>query len=290
MNVQTQSGGILVPIHKLTRSFCTHVNGERMHPHHLESIQRVTEYFQRDPEVLALLLGGSIAHGFETPSSDIDILIFVSDEDYKKRFAENRIHFFHTELASYDGGYVDGKYSTHSFVKQVIETGSEPARFAFAGSRVLFSKMNGFDADVRKAAQYPKADQAERIKRFYAQFEAWHWYCGEALRLKNLYLLGASVGKFILFSGRLVLAHNELLYPYHKWFLKVLERAQDKPNGLLECIRALNENPIQENIESLYEMVKGFRPWIEGGLDWPTQFMLDSELNWLEGNTPVDDL
>ena len=71
-----------------------------MHPHHIESIQRVTEYFQRDPEVVALLLGGSIAHGFEVATSDIDILIFVSEADYQKRFAENRIHFFNTELTT----------------------------------------------------------------------------------------------------------------------------------------------------------------------------------------------
>jgi predicted nucleotidyltransferase len=261
-----------------------------MHPHHTKSIQRVTEYFQRDPEVLALLLGGSIVHGFETPTSDVDIMIFVSDEDYQKRFVENRIHFFNMELTTYAGGYVDGKYSTHSFVQQVIERGSEPARFAFAGSQVLFNKMDGFAEDVRKAAEYPQAGKAERIKRFYAQFEAWHWYCGEALQKDNQYLLGTSISKFILFSGRLILAHNELLYPYHKWFLRVLEEAQDKPADLLESIHTLNKNPIVENIESLYEKVKDFRPWIEGDFSWPTQFMLDSELNWQDGKTPIDDV
>jgi len=182
-----------------------------MYSHHTDSIQRITEYFERDPEVLALLLGGSIAHGFETPTSDVDIMIFVSDEDYQKRFAENRIHFFNMELTTYTGGYVDGKYSTPSFVQQVSEKGSEPARFAFAGSQILFNKMDGFAEDVRKVAEYPQIGKAERIQRFYAQFEAWHWYCGEALRLNNPYLLGTSISKFILFSGRLILAHNELL-------------------------------------------------------------------------------
>lgn len=81
-----------------------------MHPHHLISIQRVTEYFQRDPEVIALLLGGSIAHGFETETSDVDIVIFVSDEEYQRRLASNQIHFFNTELTTYAGGYVDGEY------------------------------------------------------------------------------------------------------------------------------------------------------------------------------------
>ncbi len=261
-----------------------------VNPHHSQSIQNLTEYFQRDPEVLALLLGGFIAHGFETPAFDIDIMIFVSDNDYKKHFAENRILFFNMELITYEGGYVDGKYSTQTFVKQVIEKGSDPVRFAFAGSQVLFSKIDGFEEDVRKAAQYPVTDKAERIKRFYAQFEAWHWYCGEALRLNNQYLPGTSVSKFILFSRRLILTHNELLYPYHKWFLRVLEQAKDKPAGLMNIIQALNESPITENIEALYENVRVFRPWLEGDFNWPTQFMLDSELNWMDGKTPVDEL
>lgn len=261
-----------------------------MHPHHSRSIENVTEYFQRDPEVLALLLGGSIAHGFETEASDVDIMIFVSDADHQKRSAEDRIHFFNTELTTYPGGYVDGKYSTHRFVREVAEKGSEPARFAFAGSQVLFSKITGFEEDVRRAARYPQIGKAQRIRRFHAQFEAWHWYCGEALRLGNRYLLGTAVSKFILFSGRLILAHNELLYPYHKWFLRVLEGANEKPGNLMKIIQALNEHPNAESVEALYESVKSFRPWVEGDSNWPTRFMLDSELNWKDGATPVDDL
>jgi predicted nucleotidyltransferase len=261
-----------------------------MHLHHTQSIQNIHDYFQRDPSVLALLLAGSIAHGFETESSDVDILIFVSEADHATRFAENRIHFFNTELTTYPGGYVDGKYSTHAFVREVAEKGSEPARFAFAGSRVLFSRIPGFEEDVRRVAQYPQAGKAERLRHFYAQFEAWHWYCGEALRLNNRYLLGTAVSKFILFSGRLILAHNELLYPYHKWFLRVLEEAPDKPADLMACIYRLGEAPNAEHIEALYEMVRSFRPWITDDFNWPTQFMLDSELNWLDSKTPVDDL
>ena len=261
-----------------------------MYPHHIQSIQNVTEYFQRDPEVLALLLAGSIAHGFEMPASDVDILILVSEADHQKRLEENRVHFFNRDLCTYEGGYVDGKYLQPGFIEQVKQRGSEPARFAFSGSRVLFSRMEGLEEEIRKAAAYPQAGKAERIQRFYAQFEAWHWYCQESLRLKNEYLLGTSVSKFILFSGRLILAHNELLYPYHKWFLRVLQEASDQPDGLLESIHQLSSSPTLESVESLYEKVKNFRPWIEGEFSWPTQFMFDSELNWMDGKTPVDDL
>ena len=261
-----------------------------MRPHHIQSIQNVTEYFQRDPEVLALLLGGSIAHGFESPTSDVDLMILVSDADHRKRLEENRVHFFSLDLCTYEGGYAEGKYINPTFLEQVKQMGSEPARFAFAGSQVLFSRIEGLDEEIPRIAAYPKQGKEERIKRFYAQFEVWHWYCQESLRLKNQYLLGTSVSKFILFSGRLILAHNELLYPYHKWFLRVLQDSKEKPEGLLEAIHRLNTIPSLENVEALYEKVRDFRPWIDGEFDWPTQFMFDSELNWLDGKTPVDDL
>jgi hypothetical protein len=150
--------------------------------------------------------------------------------------------------------------------------------------------VDGLEEKIRQVAAYPSTEKAARIKRFYAQFEAWHWYCQESLRLKNQYLLGTSVSKFILFSGRLILAHNELLYPYHKWFLRVLEAANEKPEGLLESIHRLNGEQTIENVEALYGKVKSFQPWIEGEFSWPTQFMFDSELNWLDAKTPVDDL
>lgn len=261
-----------------------------MHSHHSESIQNVKEYFQNDPEVQALLLSGSIAHGFESPTSDVDLMIFVSEEDYQKRFQTGQLHFFNRDLCTYEGGYVDGKYLSLNFVQQVLEKGSEPARFAFEGSRVLFSRVDGFGEDICEIARYPIAEKAERIKRFYAQFEAWHWYCGEALSKRNGYLLGTSVSKFILFGGRLILAHNERLYPYHKWFLRVLEQAKDKPAGLMDSIQALTESPTTENIEAFYEKVKTFQPWSDNPYHWPVQFLLDSELNWMDAKTPVDDL
>jgi len=261
-----------------------------MHPHHSQSIQNVTEYFQNDPEVLAVLLSGSIAHGFESPTSDVDVMIFVSEEEYQKRFQTGQLHFFNTDLCTYEGGYVDGKYLSVNFIKQVLEKGSEPARFAFEGSQVLFSRVEGFEKDICKIAEYPASEKTERIKRFYAQFEAWHWYCGEALSKKNRYLLGTAVSKLILFGGRLILTHNEMLYPYHKWFLKVLEGAKDKPVDLITCIQTLTESPNVETIEAFYEKIKTFQPWSEDPYHWPIQFLLDSELNWMDGKTPVDDL
>ena len=93
--------------------------------------------------------------------------------------------------------------------------------------------------------------------------------CGEAPGKGNRYLLGTSISKLILFGGRLVLAHNEMRYPYHKWFLKVLGSAKDKPVDLMVCIQILNELPTAENIEAFHEKVKTFQTWSDDPFNWP---------------------
>ena len=52
-----------------------------MHPHHEAAIERVVAQLRADPEVKALLLAGSIAHGFQSADSDVDLLIVVSDAE-----------------------------------------------------------------------------------------------------------------------------------------------------------------------------------------------------------------
>ena len=58
----------------------------------------------------------------------------------------------------------------------------------------------------------------------------------------------------------------------------------------MACIQTLTESPTVENIEAFYEKVKTFQAWEEDPYRWPVQFLLDSELNWMDGKTPVDDL
>ncbi|MBI4517334.1 MAG: nucleotidyltransferase domain-containing protein [Deltaproteobacteria bacterium] len=260
-----------------------------MYAHHQDAIQRSIQHFSNDSEVLALILGGSIAHGFATAASDVDVMILVSDRDYEARLRDGRLQYYDPTLCAYEGGYVDGKYLGEGFLQKIAAAGSEPARFAFQDAQVLFSGIAGLATVLGEIVRYPLADKAARLQRFYAQFEVWHWYAHEALKLRNRYLLGVAANKMVLFAGRLILAHNELLYPYHKWFLAVLERAADKPRDLLAQLAALTTDPSPEHIRSLYETIVQFRPW-ECTIPWTTQFMLDSELNWLDGRSPVEDV
>lgn len=261
-----------------------------MYSHHEDSIARTTEHFNKDPEVLALILGGSIAHGFAGPASDIDVMMILSDDDHQRRRARSEVMFYDPSLCTYEGGYVDGKYLSVSFLNSVAASGSEPARFAFKDARIRFSRIDGLDELIQSITRYPVERKADSIRRFYAQLEAWHWYTQEGLKRGNPYLTGAALSKLVLFGGRMILAHNEILYPYHKWFIKVLENAVNKPADLLQRIEDAYDQPSATNVARFYETVKNFRAWETSDTYWPNQFMLDSELNWLDGHTPIDDL
>jgi hypothetical protein len=261
-----------------------------MFPQHEATIRRAVEYFQAQPNIQALLLAGSIAHGFGQESSDVDVLMIVSEEEYQQRVARGEMTFFNPDLSTYPDGYVDGKFLSQSFLDQVEERGSEPARFAFADAQVLFSQIDGLGEQIRRIAQYPSSEKIDRISRFRAQLEAWHWFASEADKKRNDYLMNLATNKLILFGGRMILAHNELLYPYHKWFFTMLERAEHKPARLLETMHGLSRQPSYAGATEFYTLINEFRDWETDGVRWPHHFMLDNELTWMQGSPQIDDL
>ena len=230
-----------------------------------------------------------MAHGFAAEESDLDVLIVVSDAEYAQRRRDGRLQFLDTDLCTYPNGYVDGKYLGQSQVRSIAARGSEPARFAFKDAQVLFSRIADLDALVREIARYPAAGKEERVQRFYAQFETWHWYAHEGLKWQNRNLLGTAISKLVLFGGRLILAYNEILYPFHKWFLRVLASAPDRPADLMERIAAIYDDPNEDSLRAFYGCIAFHRPW-PSDMTWPVRFVLDTELAWEDGRTPVDDL
>src|SRR5690606_24391946 len=93
-----------VPLDELDPAFVT------LAPHHLATCRNVVAEFEGRPEVLAVLLAGSIAHGYARPDSDVDIAIVVTPEELDRRAAAGRLTYFDQSLATWEGGYVDGKY------------------------------------------------------------------------------------------------------------------------------------------------------------------------------------
>ena len=88
-----------------------------------------------------------------------------------------------------------------------------------------------------------------------------HWYIGEAERHGNRYLLTHAAADLVLFGGRLILAHNKILYPFHKWFMYELAHAPEQPADLVAQAESLLREPSKETAGRFYESITGFRDW-----------------------------
>lgn len=262
-------------------------------PQHQEAIRRIGAYLAKDKGNLAFVVGGSVAHGFAREDSDLDIMIFVEEADYQRRLETGKLTFLNIRAltaCSYKGGYVDGKYSSLGFLRAVAEKGSDPARYAYKDAIVGFSRLEGLEDLLAAAARFPVEEKAARVRRFAAQVDAWYWYANEAQKRRNEYLLAHSIQKLVLFGGRLVLTYNERLFPYHKWFLRELEACGEKPKDFTKRIDGLLKSREPKDIKAFYDSIRKMRRWPVSPLEWPRLFMRDSELNWMDGAAPIEDL
>jgi hypothetical protein len=254
--------------------------------HHQETIARLTAHFQSDPAALALIIGGSVAKGLARPDSDIDFVLVVSDDDYAQRAEQNAFHFFSRDFTDYPGGYVDGKIVDVPFLREVADQGSEPARAAFASAFITFSREPAVNDLLPRIPVYPENEHRAKIQSFYAQVLALQWYVGEAEKRRDPYLMMHVISNLVLFGGRMILAHNRILYPYHKWFMTELRRAPQKPDNLMERIDVLLAEPTKTNADAFCESVLNFVEWDQPPESWPVRFMRDSEWNWRNGCRP----
>jgi len=250
-------------------------------PHHRKSIEKLTAQLEKKANFQALILGGSITKGYERENSDIDIMIVIPDEEFQKRRRRKRLMYFDTSVCNYPDGYVDGKLVSIPFLKLVAEKGGEPARDAFRDAIIVFSKIPDLQALLDKIPIYQKEQKLEKIQKFFTQFEYANWALIDAFNLNNKYLIARSVSDLVLFGGRLILAHNEMLFPFHRWFLKRLGEAPDKPKNLMVLIDNLLSNNNPSNAELFYNAVKEFRKWETKGF-WSLHFMEDTEFAWID--------
>lgn len=268
------------------------LDGMDLTPHHRRAVERLAARLETDADARALVLAGSLAHGYARPDSDIDVLLVTTPDRMAELRRDGRLHWVDHSICDWDGGYVDGKFADLDLLEQVADRGSEPARYAFQGGRVLFDRTGRLDELLERIVRFPMEGREERVARFAAQLLAYRWFHSEAIRQDSAYLRALALHKVTLFACRIVLARNARLYPFHKWLLAETERAPDRPPGLLGDIAAMFRTPDQARVEGLVRDVLDWYAIDEGAANatWPDLFMEDTELAWLHGRAPIDDL
>lgn len=261
----------------------------KMREHHRRVVDQLRDRFIGDGNFQAMLVGGSIAKGWERDDSDVDIMLIAADEEYTRRQATNQMNYFDTQMCDYPGGYVDGKILDLRFLGDVAEKGSEPARSAFAGVEIVFSRIPGLEDLLRRITVYDESQYIPRVTSFFAQVQAYQWFISEAEKRGQKYLMLHAVSDIVLFGCRMILAYNRMLYPYHKWLLNAVQDAPQKPANFMSLVEALMNEPCKRNADAFVECVVSFTEWPRPAEGWPSRFMLDSELGWRRGVVDVSD-
>jgi hypothetical protein len=139
---------------------------------------------------------------------------------------------------------------------------------------------------LKRITAYPEATHTAKRQSFYAPLLAMQWSVGEAEKGDHKYLMMHVVSELVLFSGRMILAHNRMLYPYHKWFLRRLQDVPEKPIALMALIDQLLNEPSKANADRLCEAILNFTAPPEG---CPARCLEDTEWAWRRGSAAVGD-
>lgn len=216
-------------------------------------------------------------------------MLVLTDAEAAARVEQGQLTVFDDTLADYEGSYLDGKVITLTFIEEVAEYGSEPARWAFEDEFVAFSRVEGLEARIAAAAAYPEKEREEKLRDFVSHVMLMEWFMREAEKRRDRYLASFAGSRVALYAGRVVLALNRILYPYHKWFLYQLERAPSKPDGLLAQIDALLATPSIDTAGELAGSVTTFANLDLTMREAVTRFMRRTEWNWRNGRPPLED-
>jgi hypothetical protein len=93
--------------------------------------------------------------------------------------------------------------------------------------------------------------------------------------------------ELVFFSGRLLLAHNRMLYPGRNWFLRELARAPEKPAGIVELAQELARTPSIALATPFCDQVLSFAPWPQPPEGTMARCHRDREQHWRWGEAPL---
>ena len=225
--------------------------------HHEDSIKIMIEHYKEDPEIIALFLVGSLVTGTERPDSDLDGVAIVSDECYEKKKNGKGTMETHWGKCTYDDGYFDIKFMTRKLLEEYAETGSEPNRNLFINAKVLYCDDPELPELAKKIPVFPEKTLENKQKRRYStlkQAYTYFWVCCKPQGCYRYYI--ANIMVFNLY--RLILLENRILFPSSRKLEETVERAENKPENIINICRRFMETLTDEDALSL---VKIYEEW-----------------------------
>ena len=261
-----------------------------MHDAQRETLAKFVDHCRADDSILGVVLSGSLVRGWGSPTSDVDVIVIVTDAEYERRKASATLTTYDTDIATYKHGAIDTKHVTTGYLDLAEKQASEPTRNAFVKAHAAYDELGDLQDRIDRIATYPEAERESKLARFAAQLETYRWFVGEADKRANTYLRAWTSSHAALFAARLILTHNRTFFPFHKWVMRALEDCVEKPEGLHDAIELAVTEPTYATVHPLCDLVLNFRDWPTDPLGWAGAFHRDTEQVWMQHEPGSDNV
>lgn len=254
-----------------------------MYEWHRRVIEKWKRHFEADERYLALILVGSVARENAREDSDVDFVLVATDHEYAERQASKSLFYTAGEIADDATEGAGGYIIDLAYLLDAAEHGDERTRFQFVRAQIVFSRVADLEQIVARIATYPEHERMEKMKSFYSQLPLHFSFMELAAYSQNAYLLSETAVALVLFGGRLILAHNRILYPGRKWFLREFEKAPDKPDRIIDLATQLLRHPGIAAAKAFYDSIDRYRDWTLPDEGTWQRIHEDSVWNWRNG-------
>jgi predicted nucleotidyltransferase len=248
--------------------------------HHEAAIDTFVARSSDDPEILGIIVTGSVARGLERADSDVDLYLVVTEERWDRAVADNRIIYVEDD-DSYQGGYFDVKVVTLAYIDDAGERGDDPVRDSFARTRIVFSRVPDLAERVERAATVPPERWVPLAESFLAQARLHgDYFLPHAYDHGDLVLLHHAAVHTAVSASRALLALNHVAFQGPKYLTAAVAALEHKPDGWDALIRDLLAEPTTASAKAVIVALESFRDWGISFDDSLSTFVHDNELAW----------
>lgn len=253
-----------------------------------DAIHQLIEYVSKDESVLALILCGSIARGTETDRSDVDVIVVVTDERFnKERTCKN--YFWGTDFDSKEFKVeIDGKIITKDFLRKVWKYGNESIKSTLYHSKVIYSQDSDIERLLLNKPKVMISEKDENIRKFYSLMKSCRFSAGDDLG--NTFYVNKCIYDTVFYACRLVLAHNDILYPCVKNIHKELDNCNDIPTDFIPLMNEVMHSYSFDKMVEFYNCVNDYFKKYHFDNRLRRGYVLENELFWFFNTVPYAEI
>lgn len=256
--------------------------------HHDDTVAGYVASVADRPEVLGVVVVGSVARATPREDSDVDVYLVVTDEAYADARSRGRIAAVSQDGVTYPGGYVDVKLASPGYLATAAERGDDPTRASFTGAQVSLDRLGDIPQRIERITTLPEATWSRRVAAYRAQTRLYGGYfLKQADQLDDHFLLHHSAVHLALAAGRLALAKHRRFFSGQKYLTAAMEEL-DVPERFRTTWRHVVQAPSAAIGQHLLDAIVA---WLGPPEDFDAQlsrFISDNELAWLNDTIPPE--